>query len=224
VQYQSEIDFTYAPRVAVVRPDFHFSKGPAATRKLRIACQACNSGWMSRIESQVKPYLLDIMTGAKTPLGVPEQEIVATWIVLFTIVAEFTDKKTLAIPAIDRETLRTQSLPPPSWRIWAGLHDADRWRHNFLHHAVALYPRDAVPSYPAPYNCQFITIGLGAALFHAVRTPFDPSFLRFSGIPANKLAQLWPVINPLLDLRSMNQLLPIEADAVSNEFAFPAAK
>ena len=220
-QLLTEIELINLPLLAVIRPKLHISKGPFAARKLRIACSACNSGWMSQLESQAKPILLQLMSGRVWNLSAVEQHALASWIVLFTVVAEFTDKKTIAIPPVDRITLRTQKMPPPGWRIWIALHDSRNWRHGFIHHALAVYQTTAIPTHPAPYNCQFTTIGIGSILFHAVRTPFDAGVLRFSDNIAAKLSQLWPINEFSLRIDSIKKLLDEETEAVSNEFALP---
>ena len=46
-------------------------QGDVITKKIRVVCKKCNSGWMSRIEETVKPILLKLMNGTAdliTPL------------------------------------------------------------------------------------------------------------------------------------------------------------
>ncbi|GAA0451861.1 hypothetical protein [Streptomyces olivaceiscleroticus] len=50
-----------------------------ATAQVKCVCGTCNNGWMSRLESGVKPFLLDLMRGDPLTLGRQEQTLLATW-------------------------------------------------------------------------------------------------------------------------------------------------
>jgi hypothetical protein len=53
--------------------------GRFATATVKCVCRNCNNGWMSRLEAQVKPFLLDLMRGNRVTLAPVEQTALAAW-------------------------------------------------------------------------------------------------------------------------------------------------
>ncbi|XVV39325.1 hypothetical protein ACQPXT_40500 [Streptomyces sp. CA-100214] len=49
------------------------------TAQVKAVCGLCNSGWMSSLEGQVKPYLLPMIKGEIVELPPKAQELLATW-------------------------------------------------------------------------------------------------------------------------------------------------
>ena len=221
VQDLFDIKLLRSPSIAVLQPRMHFSQGPFHTRKLRIACQKCNSGWMSRIESKAKPTLELLAPGIRPRLDLSAQQALAAWLALFTMVAEFTDRRTVAVTPEERSSLREYVRPSFGWRMWMGFHDDNDWKHRFFHHAVAAYPTHETPPEPPPFNCQFTTIGFGSALFHTAWTPYDSSQLHLPDRYAKRLASVWPTTSPELDCSGMVPLLPPDIAEVCNYFALP---
>lgn len=44
-------------------------KGDARSRKLKVVCKACNSGWMSGIQTITKPILLPLLIGERSSVS-----------------------------------------------------------------------------------------------------------------------------------------------------------
>src|SRR5258705_10676263 len=63
-------------------------QGSAFTRRFRLVCQNCNSGWMSGVEGDAKPILIRLLQGQKTVLLKNDRTRLATWITLKTMVAD----------------------------------------------------------------------------------------------------------------------------------------
>src|SRR3954454_12205133 len=53
--------------------------GPGLDIKVKRVCGACNSGWMSELENEAKPYLTPLILGEATELDRQAREIVAAW-------------------------------------------------------------------------------------------------------------------------------------------------
>lgn len=53
--------------------------GSLASLKLHDVCASCNSGWMSRLEDNVKPVLIPMIQGRPTTLSVAQQRLIAAW-------------------------------------------------------------------------------------------------------------------------------------------------
>ena len=58
---------------------------------VRMPCEACNNGWMSALENEVKPFMTDMaFRGQKTILDEDRQLKLVRWLVKTAIVDEFT--------------------------------------------------------------------------------------------------------------------------------------
>jgi hypothetical protein len=80
----------------------------------RAPCKTCNSGWMSRLETAVKPIIVPMMKGEKRTLSQEDQLALARWVMKTVMMMEFLPDVTTALfePA-DRFNFY-QSLAIPS--------------------------------------------------------------------------------------------------------------
>ncbi len=69
--------------------------------KPRVVCRDCNTGWMSLLDGATKPILRPLILGEKRHLTSEDQKILATWVCLKNMVAEFSDSKTIATSAVE---------------------------------------------------------------------------------------------------------------------------
>ena len=107
-------------KAVIIQPDVKERRWHQGAHKIRNVCGQCNSGWMSRLETAAKPHLTSLILGKKCNLDKQAQHSLAAWIVMTSIMAEFTDIKTVSIPAIHRNQLRISGNPPDGWQIWTG--------------------------------------------------------------------------------------------------------
>ncbi|WP_101760146.1 hypothetical protein [Oceanicoccus sp. KOV_DT_Chl] len=98
-------------------------QGHLTTTKFRVVCRACNSGWMSRLESEVKPMLSKILQNEPVILEKSDQDILSRWIAMKVIVGEYADKDISVTPKNDRNTLRTENKVPDYYAVYIGKHD-----------------------------------------------------------------------------------------------------
>lgn len=61
---------------------------PIFQKRVRSVCQPCNSGWMSRREDAVKPYIEGMLVGRGRQLHTESQAAIATWGALKAFVAQ----------------------------------------------------------------------------------------------------------------------------------------
>jgi len=94
--------------------------GDAMSRKLRIVCRTCNNGWMSGLQTICKPFLLPFVAGRWQDLDNTQQQQLAAWATMFTMVWEFRDLRTLVTPRAQHEQFKRTSVPPGGWKIWLG--------------------------------------------------------------------------------------------------------
>jgi hypothetical protein len=113
--------------------DLHRRSNPKNST-LKIVCEQCNTVWMSRLQTQVKPILLPMLQGRWPEINSPwERRILAAWAVMFTMVVEFADLNTQATSFSEREYLRLVLAPPNGWYVWIGLHKGPLWRAGSNH-------------------------------------------------------------------------------------------
>lgn len=62
--------------------------GDLQSRRLRVVCKSCNTGWMCRLQERAKPYLLPLIQGEVTAFDLDAQTILSAWVAMFVMVAE----------------------------------------------------------------------------------------------------------------------------------------
>ncbi|MEO5796115.1 MAG: hypothetical protein ABIP34_14755 [Rhodoferax sp.] len=173
--------------VFFVVPEIRSSRGPLLARKIRNVCKSCNSGWMSHLEVSAKDCLKNMILDQPTMLNDREQSQVSAWVTMTCTMAEFTDVRSVAIPAENRAYLMKSKLPPVGWRIFLGRSTDDEFAYS--HTGSAMMTEGSEP--PKSANTQTSTFKIGALLVHAVSsTLFDASVLS-EKLP-NHLKQIWP--------------------------------
>ena len=172
------------------------SGGPQSAR-VRHVCQACNNGWMSVLQNDAKPILIPLLQGGRISLFKNERLILARWIVMFCMVAEFMDRSGLRI-GISQEArtyLKEKGSVPLGWKIWVALlHQNARpsvWIHNTLpiediKKKIEIITNEEGIALP---NSQTTTFTIGRMLASTFSTPL-PGLLRKQKMPAELVRQL----------------------------------
>jgi hypothetical protein len=83
-----------------------------ADHTIRAVCKDCNTGWMRRSESAVKPLIGPMIKGQPAQLTVDQQLTVATWAAMKAAVFEYAWSEDTILAAEDRDVIRTQDRPP----------------------------------------------------------------------------------------------------------------
>ncbi|MFK0691777.1 hypothetical protein ACFX5Q_26745 [Mesorhizobium sp. IMUNJ 23033] len=174
-------------------------QGDPRSKKLRCVCRNCNGGWMSRLQSLVKPVLLDLVlgnslgesaAGVRRVLTPEEQHLLSKWAVMFTMVAEHLDYKTIAVPTEQRRAFAETQCIPENWRVWIGRYQGWRWHGNLIHRAAAVtQPGDAA----ARMNLQTSAFAVGKLFLLTWNTTVSGLDL-IDFIPPRKAAleAIWP--------------------------------
>lgn len=84
---------------------------------VRAACQDCNNGWMSALESRARPLLTPMMRGERRQLTSADQKSIATWATKTAMLIEITDTDP-TVRDVDRHALRKTQAPPAHTLIW----------------------------------------------------------------------------------------------------------
>jgi len=179
---------------AIIKP------GDIISLKLKVVCgNHCNAGWMSRIENRVKPILTPLLLGLPTTLPKYSQEVLATWVAMKLMTAEFSTPDNITTPALERSLLMGRQRPPDDiMRIWIGRYQGNAWGNVYYSHgaAVAWAPAGTVPIV-TPENSkrrtvQAQTLFMGQLFIQAV-TSMVPQIKMQTPLPfAHHLKQIWP--------------------------------
>jgi len=122
----SESELTEAPNLVVTKP------GSVLTSRVREVCQHCNNGWMSQLETSVRPLLSHLWQPTyafgRTTVTTDDASILATWATKTAWIRErVSDPIVTATPQMRRYLLDHQ-LPPEFTRVWIARHQG---RSNF---------------------------------------------------------------------------------------------
>jgi len=173
--------------------------GDPLSRKLHVVCDACNSGWMSRLQKKTKNVLGPIING-EWPLlfRMSDLKTLAAWATMFTMVFEFADPHTVGVPFTQRNEFRRTQTPPNDWKIWIAPFNGKRWSKRTHHWGLGLYPGTPEENRSKPCNVQITTAVIGSFLFQTFR--FDPSIgyldLGTEYETAFGLNPIWPLKQP----------------------------
>lgn len=88
-----------------------------AGHKLRAVCEICNTGWMSDLETAVRPLIEPMIKGFNASLTTDQQITVATWSAMKAAVFEYVWTDEPILRAADREVMMTQNRPPASVQV-----------------------------------------------------------------------------------------------------------
>jgi len=167
-------------------------QGSPNVLQVRKVCKYhCNSGWMSALETKAEPLLTPLILGETTTIEPEQQKVVATWLAMKGMVAEFTRPVDVTTTQEERSLLMNELKPPDHWRIYIAKQSGNWWRTAYYRHTASLsVVRSPIkPVRPFGKNAQSVTIGIGALLAHIVSAPAGIDF----NLPAEVRRNVWPI-------------------------------
>lgn len=101
-------------------------KGDGRSQKLRVVCTPCNNNWMSELQKRTKPILLPLIVQETNEIDTHNQELLAAWTAMFTMVYEtcYPEKERIPTTGDQRNALKSEQRPPKFWAFWCAGHDA----------------------------------------------------------------------------------------------------
>ncbi len=170
--------------------------------KPRVVCRDCNTGWMSVLEDATKPILRPLILGEKRHVTCEDQKILATWVCLKNMVAEFSNSKTKATSAADFDRMHSEHLLPERATVWLGQHTGADWTMRYRHHGMHIVHGSVRPIDPKrdpPMNGQVTTFTAGPIVFVLLTLP--DGFRYGAPIPSGPFAagirRIYPEPSPL---------------------------
>jgi hypothetical protein len=208
------------------RRSFAHRAGSIESRRLRIVCERCNTGWMSRLQNNAKSRLLPLIRGQYISLTEADHKILAAWSMMFTMIIEFLDPMTLATPQRERMEFSRIPVPNNNWMVWFGMADDFPWA--FHHYGWWFTKRDDVavdlskpPSVVLPRcNLQSTAIRVGKLLVltYSSRVPgFEVDPILFA--VKHGLHLIWPLPTSGLNASPLRRLTKEEVIEVAWQFS-----
>lgn len=164
---------------------------PPFTQTVRTVCSRCNGGWMSAIERDAKPILLDLIYARGRTLDPDDQRRLATWAFLKACVFDALHPNDLSVPAVHRQRLYTYTKPPATGAaIWLGTYEALEVGH-YAHQALKV-GRDDLPD-PVEPTIYIATITAGALILQVAGSLLPDVAFDGLRLPSElHVAKIWP--------------------------------
>jgi hypothetical protein len=163
-----------------------------------LASFVANETWMSGIQNRAKPFLVPLFEGHFTTLHEHSQRLIAAWIAMATIAAEFDKRLERAIPDKDREWFAEEHVPPnDTWKIWIGAYFGTPlgffWHSTLPISSPEHIPEGGDPNFPWAHT-QTTTFIVGQLYVHVFSCPIADVVRKVSlGVRGNVvMSQIWP--------------------------------
>ena len=185
----------------IVEQSANVVQGTSNSMRVRAVCSGCNSGWMSSLDNQAIPLLTPLIARQEFRLDSTESlRLIATWVSMKLMVAEFIERATVSTTEYERDWLRHKLEPPLNWHVWAcDIQPGTKWETGYYRESAGLFLLPEEPGAPLPPtgiknpNTQSVTIGIGRLLFHVIAST-APGYVISDRYPmgGNTIAKIWP--------------------------------
>lgn len=169
--------------------------GDAMSQTLRVVCADCNNGWMSRLQILAKPIVIPLITDDWHKIDRDSQTVLAAWITMIVIVAEYADLMTVAITPEQRREFMNSRLPLDASIISIGTFKG-KARANFHHFSTVFFRKNSPPKDLHQANVQMTTITIGNLIFQMfshTSTGNFPKFFTERYFEHFGLQKIWPI-------------------------------
>jgi hypothetical protein len=207
---------TFNPQVPGPAYSKRLRQGPAGSRKTRNTCLACNTGWMSTIESKAKPHMVPLIQGERLVLNASGQRRIAALLILIAMRIEFLPGSARVIPQLERDWVRCNQTPTEQWSIWIGHYGGADSEGNWSQTGYAQLEPQATDNVGLQYcNLHVTTMVIGRLCAHLGYS----SVTKFPGYDGISLPQLWPSEYFNLDTSSLPSMSEADVLQLHEEFA-----
>lgn len=197
-------------------------QGSGTTIRIARVCRPCNSGWMSRYEQSVRPFLEKMIVGRAVGLDETAQLLLTEYFTMKMMVVDW-ETNTPIMSDDHRTRFFNNRTIPPNTQIFLFKCGEVSWRANLVGHAVGLWPEgDTRPG--TAYNTKSFAMGLGDLFVVVVFAPdvngklqlsFEPGLSVRIHLPANDFLR-WPPLDAYCRGSRSLRRLPLEYRRVSH--------
>jgi len=150
--------------------------GHLRTKKLRVVCGGCNSGWMSALENAVKPTLTALATSQPHALTPDDMAVLGRWVALKVMVAECDTRDLAVTPPDVRKQFMADQRVPSEFRICIGQCGVRGWECGYYRHAATVARSPLVTPQHRFKNIHSVAIGIGDLFIFAMYTTLSGLF------------------------------------------------
>jgi hypothetical protein len=151
-------------------PDHQHTRivGNPSSKKLRIACGAnCNNGWMSRLETAVRPHLEPMILDRPMAIDAAGQTCLATWLTKTALVHELAAPGTAVATSYDRRWFGEHQYPPPGSQMWLARFEGELGSVFYSRRTMTLAKSDD-PTFQLQAYAQLFTLLIGHVVLQAM--------------------------------------------------------
>lgn len=174
----------------------------------RVACRDCNNGWMSQLETKVKPYLGPMLLNEHpVDLDEEQQRHLARWAVMKVLLLELSARQQHSrrrqnvgyeASAAELAWLYVRDEPPPRSRVWIGAFNSQNT--TVASTRARLFKLD-MDDGSDPMTTHLTTLTVGCVLFQVFSIDYVTADSRnaaqFDDNPpepfARALSRIWPI-------------------------------
>lgn len=192
---------------------------PGSTRSqtMKIACQACNNGWMKANVDAAIPILTRMNYGYWGKISSIETEALARWIAQFAMSFEFADRETVMIPQSVRSHFAETTRLAGHWIIAIGNAAPTDGSDPIYHRALGIMENGEITG-PVQITAFMFGMLFCLAIYSSFPTP--PELQR--SIFDMKLCTIYPLSDKPIEKpywRHSEVTVPIVVDAMSDAFS-----
>jgi hypothetical protein len=100
-------------------------KQPPLRRTAKEVCASCNNGWMSRLEQEVKPLLIEFLARRPVSTGGSQQQALTRWMIKTAMIRAVWDSRNHLFSQDDLDDIRSGRRIPPGWLVFVGIAERD---------------------------------------------------------------------------------------------------
>ena len=193
-------------------------QGYMGNKQLKIVCEKCNNGWMSKIETESKEVLTSLILNKPITLRQEQMGLLVKWIILRNIIGEYTDKiENRAIRATERHRFAKRKSSTSEWKIWIAKINAPNWKFRFIQDGIffgSLEKHSIIPYKEPLKNTMFSIISIENFLAFTAYTSIEglSANFKFESNLANKLFEIHPDSRQMVD---WSQVAPLSNQDVN---------
>jgi hypothetical protein len=183
--------YTFVEKTKLVGPPSSQQRpGNAWTKKIRVVCRSCNSGWMSGIEEDARSALTPMIRGEAHALNREAMSVVTRWIVMKMMVGEQNQPSEMVTTNEQRRSFWQHSEMPKNLRIRVAKCGEGEWKTGYFRNAATMTRPTQI--LPRTRNVHSVTFGIGALLIHILHSTVDDMLLYELNESADSTMLLWP--------------------------------
>lgn len=174
-------------------PKIRTKQGNSWTKTVRVVCASCNNGWMSALETKVRPILTSLIATNPQTLPTNSLLVLSQWIALKVMVAEHNQRRDAVTPLEDRKAFKDGLKIPPNFQIWIAKCGTEGWEATYWRHAATVGFNTFTPPTDGLKNIHSITFGIGDLLIHVMQTSIPNWPHKFKVLSPNIIVPIYPI-------------------------------